>query len=289
MKYLKVKWITLFIFLAMGTAFSVSDVQTLIGQLQNPDPKLRQDAANGLAEMGAQAASAAPALGKALKDADAYVRNAAANALSQIGPSAKMVLPEIMQAMHDSDPSVSQAAQTAIGVIGPDAYKAVPDLIGFIKAWPSSATESPAAFALIKIGEASVPGLAKLLEEPEKRVVLAALYCMGEIKSTSRTTLDALYYALQNPDPEISEKTAISLRKMGAPAVPILGKALANNDPFVRKQSAWALARIGKPAMPMLSKLRSMSRNDRNPEVRSAATWAVQKLEGKAPPEIEQE
>ncbi len=267
----------------LGNVSAQDNIQGLIDILNTSDnAQSRMDAANTLAEMGEDAKPAVTALAKALSDEDNYVRNFAANALAEIGPGAIKALPQLMKAMEDMDKSVSMAAQMAIGAIGPAAKEAIPMLIIFLKHWDSSVAESPAAYALIRIGEPAIPAIAKLMQENDKDLILKGLYCIEEMKSTSRASLNTLRTGLNSFDPEISEKSAITLRNLGKVSVPIFISELSNKDSFVRKQSAWALGRLGdKGGKKALPKLRQVSKRDRSSAVKAAANWAIEKITGK--------
>lgn len=262
-----------------------SDIQDLINQLDNPNEEIKSDAINALAKLGARAKPAVPALAKLLKDKSNYVRNFSANALSEIGRDAAAAVPALKEAMHDSDPSVSQAAQTALGSIGAASAVAIPDLILFLRDWESSTQECAAAYALAKIGEASIPELAKLIQDEEKRNVLKAVWCLGAIKPPTPQSLNALTLALNHPSQEVIERSASTLRSLGAPAIPYLMKGLDARDPSVRKQSAWALGNMGPIAKQALVKLETMGKKDKDSGVRAACNWSVLKIKGEKTPD----
>jgi len=251
------------------------DINQLIKDLKNSSPTVRMNAADALADMGPEAQPAVPALAEALVDKDGYVRNFAANALGQIGPGAIYALPALIKAMKDKDPSVSQAAEQAIGTLGPAAKSAIPHLIKSLKKWESSVQESPSAYALISIGKASISSIAKLLENSDKKVVLAGIWCLGEINIPSQRTFAALAYGLNNYDPEICEKSAMTLRKFGVKAVPTFIKALSSRDSYARKQAAWSLGRLPRHSKRALNKLKTMGKRDTDPAVKAAANWAA--------------
>jgi len=265
--------------LALPLAIGAQDVDRLIQDLANPSSEKRMDAATALGELGPRASAAVPALTAALRDQDSYVRNFAANALGAVGPAAATAVPELINSLHDADESVSQSAQRALGGIGPAAKTAIPELIVLLKTWQSSAAESPAAFALIRIGAPSVKSLAEVAYSEDKRIALAAIYCLGEIGSNSKEAVTALKTTFQNFDPVICENSAMALRKLGAVAVPIFSENLSNKDPNVRKHAAWSLAKMNvKTALPLLKKQFDM---DKNPEVKQALKWSIDRLEGK--------
>lgn len=72
-------------------------------QLSDDAPMQRSRAAYVLAELGAAAAPAIPALRRALADEDAAVRYAAIWALSEIGPDAAVALPDLRSRAEEDD------------------------------------------------------------------------------------------------------------------------------------------------------------------------------------------
>lgn len=265
--------------LALPLTIGAQDVDRLIQDLASPSSEKRMDAATALGELGPRASAAVPALVTALGDQDSYVRNFAANALGAVGPAAVSAVPALVNLLHDADESVSQAGQRALAGIGPGAKAAIPELIVMLKTWQSSAAESPAAFALIRIGAASVPSLAQVAYSDDKRIALAAIYCLGEIGSSSREAVAALKTTFQNFDPTICESSAMALRKLGAVSIPIFNENVSNKDPNIRKQSAWSLAKMNiKASLPLLKK---QFEKDRNPDVKQALKWSIDQLEGK--------
>lgn len=103
------------------------DVSNLVALLDRPGEK--DYALQQLAQLGPQAADAAPVLISILKDSLALNRYLAAEALRAIGPAAEEAVPELIAALHDPDPIVTESAAEALEAIGtPDALKALEPL-----------------------------------------------------------------------------------------------------------------------------------------------------------------
>jgi len=103
------------------------DVANLVALLDRPGEK--DYALQQLAQLGPQAADAAPVLVGVLKDSLALNRYLAAEALRAIGPAAEEAVPELSAALHDPDPIVIESAAEALEAIGtPDALKALEPL-----------------------------------------------------------------------------------------------------------------------------------------------------------------
>ncbi|MBD0315832.1 MAG: HEAT repeat domain-containing protein [Nitrospiraceae bacterium] len=92
------------------------DVANLISLLERPGEK--DYALQQLAELGPQAAEAAPVLVSVLKDSRALNRYLAAEALRSIGPAAEEAVPDLIDALGDPDPVVTESAAEALAAIG---------------------------------------------------------------------------------------------------------------------------------------------------------------------------
>jgi HEAT repeat protein len=100
------------------------DVSALMALLERPGEK--DYALQQLAQLGPEAADAAPILVSVLKDALALNRYLAAEALRAIGPAAEEAVPELIAALHDADPVVRESAAEALESIGtPEAKEAL--------------------------------------------------------------------------------------------------------------------------------------------------------------------
>jgi len=273
-------WACPFILLLFLFQTNGQDVQQLANDLKHPDVEVRMDAANALADLGPDALPALSALIETLEDENSYVRNFSAGAISQIGSKAEPAIPALRNALKDPDEAVSMSAQTALGAIGPASVEAVPQLIEFLRTWKSSVQSCPAAFALIGIGEGSIPHLENMIAW-EKNKALKAVWCLGQIKSVSKASLDALKIGLNHENQKVCESTASVLRTLGPPALTIFQQGLKSKKSAVRKNSAWALGKMGKEAKPLLVQLKTMGKWDKSANVRSAANWAIVMIQGK--------
>ncbi len=100
------------------------DLSNLIALLERPGEK--DYALQQLAQLGPEAADAAPVLIPVLKDSLALNRYLAAEALRAIGPAAEAAVPDLIAALHDPDPIVIESAAEALEAIGtPEALKAI--------------------------------------------------------------------------------------------------------------------------------------------------------------------
>jgi HEAT repeat protein len=94
---------------------------------------VREASARLLGQLGKDAVSAVPTLGKALAAKEIEIRRGAASALAQIGAGAKDALPDLEKAVKDKDKTVRVNAIFAIGTMGKDAAHAVAVLVPCLK------------------------------------------------------------------------------------------------------------------------------------------------------------
>ncbi len=90
---------------------------------------IKETAVDALGRIGE---NAVPTLISTLNDPNPRVRAEAARALARIGPEAKEAVPALVARLDDPDDDVRQAAARALGQVGPAAASAVPALIGLI-------------------------------------------------------------------------------------------------------------------------------------------------------------
>jgi HEAT repeat protein len=142
-----------------------ADVAELAQKLKDKDSDTRRDAARALAEMGAEAKPAVPALVAALKDSDLYVRRFAAQALGEIGPAAEAGVPNLTAILKDSKEKkeAQEAAALALGKIGPAGLTA---LIAVIKDHDKEmSVRRNAIIGLSKMGTDAKPAISTLIDE----------------------------------------------------------------------------------------------------------------------------
>jgi HEAT repeat protein len=92
--------------------------------------------------LGRIGAAAVPALVEVLTDPNPVLRQRAAQALARIGPDARDAVPDLIVALQDRDEEVRKSVARALGQIGPEARAAVPALLDELKAAPIETPES---------------------------------------------------------------------------------------------------------------------------------------------------
>ena len=180
----------------------------LIAALHDPDPYVREVAAQGLGYIGDEAA--APALAKALSDPNVRVRRRAASALITV--PAKAAQPALEKAVRsDPDATVRRYAVEALGWI--DDNSVVPALI--------AATRDSSArvrrYAALELGRRkaheALDALIALFNDPDEDVRWQAVLAVGKLRDKRAT--DALIKALDDPAPQVANAAERALQKLG--------------------------------------------------------------------------
>jgi HEAT repeat protein len=152
--------------------------------LASDDVKLRQKAAYALFKLGKDAAPAAAALVKALRDADAYVRTTSAKALPRLpAESVKPLVPALAGELASERQEVRREAASVLWRLGPLAADVVPELTKAL----ASADELVRANAAGSLANAraaaksALLALGKTLEDADENVRKWAVKALVEI------------------------------------------------------------------------------------------------------------
>ena len=210
--------------------------------------------------------SAVTTLARATADSDSQLRRSAIEALESIGTAAAPAAPALAAALGDSDRFVRWSAVRALRNIGAAA------------------------------ANCATPGLARLLEDPDIDIRLAAAaalqqfaptgsasgiqtvgYAPGRLSTFARTALPPLLRSMRSDDPEVRTAAMRTLRGLGPEArlaVPALCVALSDPNPHIRKVAAETLGAVGSAATEAVGNLRRAAQ-DADAEVRQAADEAV--------------
>jgi HEAT repeat protein len=133
-------------------AYEGRSVAELVRMLDDPNPTVRVQGAQGLSEHGPEARAAVPSLVKALQSPDSLLRQHAALALGAIGPDARDAVPALITILDDPEWSVRRQAVLALGAIGPAARRSAAVLQRLRTSDPNSLVRKAAEEALTKIG-----------------------------------------------------------------------------------------------------------------------------------------
>jgi len=186
-------------------------VLPLIQALRDPDPSVREIAAQGLGYLGDE--RAVRPLARALRDPDPYVRRRAAAALITL-PAEGAVNELAAAATQDKDPEVRRFAVQALGWIG---------------------------------GSVAVNALCQATKDKEAEVRRQAAMELGRIADpTALQSLSALLGDTPDPDPDVRWAAVVAIGKLrDRRAEHILVKALSDPSPQVAISAEHALQRLG--------------------------------------------
>lgn len=265
-----------------------SAVQKLIA---DPDPKVRDAAANAVRDIGV---TDVPGLAAMLANPDPEVRRTAAGLLASLDTIPTDAIGPIAAALADDDAQVRAAAANAIAVAGPaaglDAAEKLADAIR--KTYPeeydaeagwTEGLELTYWQALVKIGASAAAPLAKLVEHSNTLVRFLAARALGEIgppaKAASSTLRKHLLDGTENTSVRI--EAACSLCRIGEnvpEAVKLIEAAL---DSRAARYAIEAISRLG-PAGEKLVPLALAKLEDDDPYARLAVVRLVGTLDPEA-------
>lgn len=180
----------------------------LVAALRDPEPMVREIAAQGLGYLGDERA-AAP-LAAALKDPDVHVRRRAASAL--ITTPAKSVIRELTEAtLRDPDATVRRFAVEALGWIGDPA---VVTTLARAAQDPSPDVRRYAATQLGRLKDAAgLDALISLFKDKDEDVRWAAVQAVANMRD--RRAVQHLVAALEDPAPQVANAAEAGLQKLG--------------------------------------------------------------------------
>lgn len=220
-----------------------------VAKLDSEDAEIRKEGLWSLAEMGADAKSAADAVGILLDDENETVRAHAAWATWELTRDANPAVQSLVQLVGSSQADVVQFAAFTLANMGEQARHAVPALRQQLE-HPNSLVRLHVAEALVRIGTPSDQASAS------KALVLLSTKGDTQVRMLS---LMALGETAQVPTPETA--TAIT-------------QALHDSDAEVRSTAALTLGSFGKAAESAIAQLEFVANNDEQ-SVREAATTAI--------------
>jgi HEAT repeat protein len=243
----------LFLSGSMARAAAPAAADPLAG-LKAKDEAARIKAIDQLADKGAKAADAVPALTALLKDKSATVRAHAANALGQVGTAAKPAVTALVAMIDDPEVTVRIQAVQAIAHIRPGPKVAVP-LFEKVIEGNDAPVRNRVLQILTEAGKEAVPFLTEALKN--KKTAYWACLVINQIGPEAQDTVPGLAALLADKDLLTRREATMALAEMGpaaAAAVPQLEKAL--DDKMDCGPATYALGKIGKASAEAEAKIR---------------------------------
>ena len=162
-------------------------------------------------------------------------------------------VPALIKALSDADPQVYFHCIATIARIGPKAHEAIPALVELInnrqrRGVLPNQIHYRTAYALGRIGKASVPELLKLADSGNATTRNTAYLAMSWIGTKHQAVIPRLIQGLGDSDDAARERAIESLAVIGEPAVNPLSAVLAGESKQQRLAAAKVLGRMGSSA-----------------------------------------
>jgi HEAT repeat protein len=239
----------------LGQGGALAAVPVMIDWLANPKQEVRSVAVTVLGDIGGTEAAAA--LTRSLSDPDAAVRKDTVRALGTIGRKGNStVVVALIPRLEDDKAEVRLATIAQLEELG-DRRAVIPLVARFGDT--GVAVRSAAVRAIGKLGDRSaVPALIRLMNDPDEGVRLAAVGSLGSIGAVD--AIDALIEQLSSGGDAYRAKVAYALGQIaGTPGSGTAGedamRTLVVNlaqAPNARNAAKEALRAAGKAAVPAL-------------------------------------
>jgi hypothetical protein len=220
----------------------------LIKALDDPDDKVRVEAAQALRWVSANDPPVVAALARRLNDAAPMVRSRSAESLWHMAPESAAALGPLTQLLSDPDDAYHGAL--CLEQLGPLASNSIPALIEVVKRGVAGGRSQPK----FKASVAAPP-------DPSAHNRAMAAKALGAIGVSSEEVLTALRNALDYPDAWVRQNAAIALGRLGTNsifAMEALAFRLGDTNPPVMQEAALSLGAMGAAARPILPELTNL-------------------------------
>jgi HEAT repeat protein len=266
-----------------GLPFSMHSSGEVVAALgrtlrENPEEKVRLQAASALLKFGARSWAAVPALRAALlgEKRSRATAAVAADVLARLDPPAVEILAEAIQGKHCAAPA---EVARYLGSLGPRARLALPALQRTPENPDDPWARCQKARALLAIDRrvSLATALSVLMDNGEDAYLAEALVTLGQLGADAKPAVPVLAAALRTDNCPQCWLAARALGNIGPEAkeaIPALRMSL-NND-WVRFAAAEALWRAGDPAAATPVLVQGIS--DKSPQVRAAAAAALARV-----------
>ncbi len=223
-------------------------------------------------------------LRETLKHKDWVFRYLAVQYLGQIGPQAALAVPELRDALLlDTDWRVRNFAIGALVKIGYDGPAVIQAFEIALRDGENDFVRGNAAWALGQMADKAKSAVPKLMEIAKDRnddssVRSFAIQTLGEIGQSSKESIPILIANLGDPSQDVKFNSINSLRKLAPFAkdyIPIVIKLLRDDHKVTRLVAVMALGIIGPASDDAIPQLIDILSNDKEEDVRLAATMAL--------------
>jgi HEAT repeat protein len=223
-------------------------VAALTAALKDPLGSVRLQAATLLGEMKSQAASAAPALSRCLKDEETDVRVAAANALQKMGPGVAeanivMALGAALRA-NKSWWRVRVAVANTLKAFGKKSAGVTADLIPLLSDRDKN-VHTAATEALIKIGPDTVPAMKQVFTSVPWEAKVRIAYVVRTFGSKAASIIPVIAQGLRDSDTDVRRatiKALLAMKENAHPAIPALRSVIL--DPQMSRENWLGCLRV---------------------------------------------
>jgi len=231
-----------------------------------------------LAEMGADAAEAVPAVVEVLGDPMTDIRREAVLCLGHIGKPAVSAAPQLLSLLSDKDSGTRAAAIWALMMVDSSPAEVLvgvkplvadaDPMVGLVAAWSVAKLEpSDAAHR-----RAALDRFIGALKDKNPRMRAAAARAIVDLKSGDEAAREALIASLADGDATVAMIVNQALVEAGEQALPLLIKGLER--PEIRGFVVQTLGQLGAKAKPAATPLAALLA-DENPHIRAAVLIAL--------------
>jgi HEAT repeat protein len=219
----------------VGTIGGERAVVPLVHAISDPEPRVRSEAAHGIAAIGRPAV--AKLAQRLTHSPPPEVRDAIVDTLVTLGEGA---VPETLDMLQGSAPELWETAATILGRIGTGAVPAIRSALGHA----DPEVQGYAIRAAAQTGDVSlVPQLTGMVEDQSPQVTaeaIRALALLGDPRGAA-----AVVRALGHPDGAVRDALRFALPRFGDSLAGALVERLVDDDPAVVEQAADALKLLG--------------------------------------------
>jgi HEAT repeat protein len=280
----------------------------LLTALKDPSISVRVATVGALEKFPSNLDEAIPTLLSMLEKDDSAVRKACLMTLQTAWPTAAAV-PSLAESINHGSAEDRSPAIVLLGRIGPEASSTVPALLRILKEPLDSSIprsvhgtmqqDAPCcaarALGLIASSDEVIEALAATLRSDFDYRHGAAAYGLAQIGDPARVAAPALVSAyskwLDCKDQVISGHwMTTAVGRLGPhsaaekSAVNALIRALDDKDRSIHLSAVTSLGKFGKNAASAIPKLRSLKAKDASPQIRDAASAALNAIEGMTQP-----